>query len=215
MKLVDILARELKEWPERADWVVSVAEPGGRVTASFGCGNFPVPDPFDRNFHTWSVLRTGGQWEIVSRSNISQKPVDRLEAIVTRAQWQAAVDALKAGEEFVPFDFSDPVLDYESKEWTGEGLPPVGAVCERSFGREIWKSTTICGHSTDGAYAAFYDGDGLMGWSDDCKFRPIRTQEQIAAEAREAAIKDLMQLDDIYYDQAAAIYDAGYRKVSP
>lgn len=38
---------------------------------------------------------------------------------------------------------------------------------------------------------------------------------QSATEARESAIKDLMRIDDIYHEQAAAIYDAGYRKVSP
>lgn len=32
---------------------------------------------------------------------------------------------------------------------------------------------------------------------------------------KELAIKDLMKIDDIYHEQAAAIYDAGYRKVSP
>lgn len=102
-------------------------------------------------------------------------------------------------------------------EWSGEGLPPVGIVCERSFNCSTWKITTICGHSTDGAYASFYDGDGFMGWSDDCKFRPIQTNEQIEAEARK---EFLSRAHKIYMEGAAdhrggimALYDAGLRFV--
>lgn len=46
--------------------------------------------------------------------------------------------------------------------------------------------------------------DGSM---DHMTARPIQTED-----ARESAIKDLMQIDDVYYQQAADIYDRGYRK---
>lgn len=97
-------------------------------------------------------------------------------------------------------------------EWAGEGLPTVGIMCERSFSCSTWKITTICGHSTDGAYASFYDGDGLMGWSDDCKFRPIQTKEQIEAEKRDAAIKEMQRLvGSCNTFPFAELYDYGYR----
>lgn len=104
-----------------------------------------------------------------------------------------------------------------SPAWNGEGLPPVGVECERSFSAIAWKPTTICGHSVDGVYAAFYDGDGHMGWGDNCKFRPIRTPEQIAADEREAAIDEMMQHSSLRARDGArqvfgALYDAGYRK---
>ncbi|KAA8689603.1 Uncharacterized protein ALO80_04059 [Pseudomonas caricapapayae] len=97
--------------------------------------------------------------------------------------------------------------------WNGEGLPPVGDRVERAFSHSTWKLTTICGHSTDGAYAAFYDGDGLMGWADKCKLRLIRTAEQIAAEEKEAGIQEMRlaagSLNDFPFVQ---LWDAGYRK---
>lgn len=79
------------------------------------------------------------------------------------------------------------VESVKAAEWAGEGLPPVGAVCERNYGGE-WKKTTVCGHSPDGkSWAAFYDDD-KAGWLGAAGFRPIRTPDQIAAEAKEAAI---------------------------
>ncbi|QLL11734.1 hypothetical protein [Pseudomonas chlororaphis] len=99
--------------------------------------------------------------------------------------------------------------------WNGEGLPPVGTVCERNYGGE-WKKTTICGHSPDGqSWAAFYDDD-KAGWLSVSGFRPIRTPEQIAAEERKK-IED--EIQDICTDAEnsgvpyfEALYDAGYRK---
>lgn len=113
-------------------------------------------------------------------------------------------------------------------EWNGEGLPPVDTFCERSINPSTWKLTRICGHSTDGVYAAFYDGDGLMGWDDDCKFRPIRTPEQIAEEERIAGLNEMIRhMKDhplgthgvshlqelmIHEDVARDLWEAGYRK---
>lgn len=98
-------------------------------------------------------------------------------------------------------------------EWNGDGLPPVGVECEWMEGMRPrkWVSTTICGHSTDGAYAAFYH-DGAMGWGDDCRFRPAGTNEKIAAEERTRAIDDLVKVTCINRGEAARIYEAGYRK---
>ncbi|MDU8420261.1 hypothetical protein RYA60_18550 [Pseudomonas syringae] len=101
--------------------------------------------------------------------------------------------------------------------WNGEGLPPVGAIVERAFSHSTWKLTTICGHSTDGAYAAFYDGDGLMGWADKCKLRPIRTAEQIAEDQKKQEVQELMIIlgsveSAAYKDIATAIQQANFRK---
>lgn len=107
-----------------------------------------------------------------------------------------------------------------SPAWSGEGLPPVGR-CELrmiSTGGD-WHVADIKFASRNVVVWDWEDEPAINGlctaYVHTVQFRPIRTKEQIAVEAREAAIKDLMQLDDIYYQQAAAIYDAGYRKVSP
>lgn len=111
-----------------------------------------------------------------------------------------------------------------SEEWTGEGLPPDGANVEIQRGecqwieRDEWqigKTATVMSSFTNSL------GHGIaaiqfVGGHCECILArclaPIRTPEQIEAEARDAAIDDLMQIDDVYYEQAAAIYDRGYRK---
>ena len=107
-----------------------------------------------------------------------------------------------------------------SPAWNGEGLPPVGIECERALSPTVRKITTICGHSTDGAYASFYDGDGLMGWGDDCKFFPLRTLGQIAEDERNKACDRMygVILDNVPEDRrkngsdiVEALYDAGLR----
>lgn len=79
--------------------------------------------------------------------------------------------------------------------WTGEGLPPVGTVCEmhRDTYFEIeWQAVTLLGIGQ--AKAFFRDKEGHE-WSrplSELSFRPIRTPEQIAEEEREAAHQELM-----------------------
>ncbi|WP_175597969.1 hypothetical protein [Pseudomonas aeruginosa] len=110
----------------------------------------------------------------------------------------------------------------------GQGLPPVGTVCE-------W-------HESDGwAYTeskvVAYTDDGLFVCMqkqgrrpevlriDNCDFRPIRTPEQIAAAERWAAIQQMLAFADVKYGAGelmspkeyvetavAALYDAGYRR---
>jgi hypothetical protein len=101
--------------------------------------------------------------------------------------------------------------------WNGEGLPPVGTVCEMKDDRGSWLKVEII------ASHAGYS----HGWSDVCTqnffaddpqdFRPIRTPEQIAADEREAAIDQMTLLLDTDRGRAMrliseALYDAGYRK---
>lgn len=129
--------------------------------------------------------------------------------------------------------------------WTGEGLPPVGTVCEfAGFNPEetlptdprVGDQVTVIAHFMSGSFEVaaftFYAppdfeylqvGQGAYG----C-FRPIRTPEQIAEEARIAelnlmvgAIKDypggrhgvdhMTQLK-IHEEACINLYDAGWRK---
>ncbi|MBC2655509.1 hypothetical protein H7A76_08665 [Pseudomonas sp. MSSRFD41] len=121
----------------------------------------------------------------------------------------------------------------EVKPWSGEGLPPVGAVCEFAGGtncaadpfdkdlKEGAKVTIIahfkCGDFTLAAFT--FDPEnpdrGMVQVEQGnfgC-FRPIRTPEQIAAEERMRGIEELRaNAPGIAWLSAAAIYDAGYRK---
>lgn len=107
--------------------------------------------------------------------------------------------------------------------WTGEGLPPVGTVCEVDY-CEQWRACEVIAHFQQrcGMVAVFTVelGDGLKALDafGESAFRPIRTPEQIAAEARESAIRQMavIALDGcnemITRAWLERLFDAGYRK---
>lgn len=110
-------------------------------------------------------------------------------------------------------------------EWTGEGLPPVGAVCEYFSALGEWKVCRIVAH--DGLYAVFNSLNEYGAHIAD-GFRPIRTPEQIAAEDREAKAKALYctinwddgeaawsRILDARKDDFRKAIDAGWQQVKP
>lgn len=122
-------------------------------------------------------------------------------------------------------------------QWNGEGLPPVGVECEFRSGLDksngwIWRplledgiKVTVIAHYSpcnDGELVAVFKyGDDERGRQTDqavagC-FRPIRTPEQIAAEEREKAVRDMLLCLKLPLAEATAydLYDAGYRKQEP
>jgi len=110
--------------------------------------------------------------------------------------------------------------------WTGEGLPPVGTVCEFKAGHSqfpelSWTEVRIVSHDRQGGrdFAVFASMSGYGGCCNPADFRPIRTPEQIATEEREKAIDEMAEhsplLDKTWSKKVcAALYDAGYRKVT-
>lgn len=101
----------------------------------------------------------------------------------------------------------------DDSTWTGSGLPPVGTVCECHLrggltNKYSWVEARVIWHNGP-TECAVIRSTSRLAWCDE--FRPIRTQEQIAAEEREEAIKQFMQIGDIYWDTASALYDAGAR----
>ena len=89
------------------------------------------------------------------------------------------------------------VWAYEERPWTGEGLPPVGTVCEhrKLIPGEEWTEVEIVAHRTfvgdDYPCAVFVYSQSSSHSSSGDHFRPCRTPEQIAAEERLAAINYL------------------------
>ena len=112
--------------------------------------------------------------------------------------------------------------------WSGEGLPPVGVVCEweHETNKGCWRKAEI--KYIGSAYVIVADFAGIEQhyYLRNMQFRPIRTPEQIAAEEREAAIKEAcyeiegkVEPYNTRLDCSAAIratieamLDAGYRK---
>lgn len=106
------------------------------------------------------------------------------------------------------------------RPWSGEGLPPVGVVCEANF---VGSWTEFEMRYYGESYVIFktqYEVQRTRIDFDTCgvKFRPIRTPEQIAADERRKAIDEMVKslgMDDpgtAEYIRCGLIYDAGFRK---
>lgn len=97
--------------------------------------------------------------------------------------------------------------------WDGQGLPPVGTVCEYYADENTWRRCEIVAHK-DGK-AVVWVNHAHIWTSSGGILRPIRTPEQIAAEEREKAVGDMamsIQGAPYQYPTLYALYDAGYRR---
>lgn len=189
MKLVDILARELKVWPEGV--VTAVQDLDGEVKFD----NSHEMPRMNNSKDVW--IRQGDLYPTALAEDCSY-------AIVTLSLWQAAVDALND----IPKFQSDDV------EWAGEGLPPVGThVVVHDDGSLVY------GHGESGEVLAHVEGCAVirMSYGLGCFLpRCLRTPEQIAAEERAAAIEKMIMIDEkgslSRTHFCGLLYDAGYRK---
>ncbi|KSR40493.1 hypothetical protein [Pseudomonas aeruginosa] len=99
--------------------------------------------------------------------------------------------------------------------WDGQGLPPVGTVCE--YRHMIWPEYRPCEirYISEESLVAYDDAQEQFYRTCDMLFRPIRTPEQIAAEEREKAVGDMaMSIQGVPYQYPTlyALFDAGYRR---
>lgn len=106
--------------------------------------------------------------------------------------------------------------------WSGEGLPPVGTVCEcqvRGYGE--WHRATILAHHNGHVWATGDDGKHCFTVPPHGNFRPLRTPEQIAADKRKKAIDEMVYgacgaepdgANTTAFILCGLLYDAGYRK---
>lgn len=215
-KLVEILARELKDWV--SDWPA-------------------VGQASDGTLHREPFL--GGHTEFsLSRAS------DYVTSTVTRAEWQAAVDALKAKDiasstaAMIDAGWIDPrppvspslhaqVVGRANRvsEWDGAGLPPVGTRCIVTPRNEVWGFDCVDEYECVvrgymGEYVWLENGslNFITSRSDKVDFRPIRTPERLAAEEREKGISDIAEdLGNKTWGVTIQewLYDLGYRKQEP
>jgi hypothetical protein len=218
-KLVDILAKNLNEWPDNI--MILVQNDDGMI---YGCR-------YDNN-----VINLLGQWQrpggwgmpYYAHSNKELVAEDYQSAIITKEMWEEARMKLEEGHDWK----------------VGEGLPPVGSTVqfysddfenegywhsELTNGVEVriiahFKSAGGCG---DIAAFTFTYGpnsrDIQVEQAVACCFHPMQTAEQIqaelAAKEREECIAEMLRIfaTGVYEGGApagcAALYDAGYRKV--
>jgi len=133
--------------------------------------------------------------------------------------WQVSNDTDALGHYTRPTWTAETMSLLISRPWSGEGLPPVGVICEFRTGPGMsWSKGQVLAF---GGKKVFYQDYGSHEWSrlyDEIEFRPIRTPEQIAADERELAITDICVVMDkdpsrpILREKAGVLYDAGYRK---
>ncbi len=119
------------------------------------------------------------------------------------------------------------VIAERPQPWSGEDLPPVGAVCEVKNDIDGWDAVDeVLAHTEiKGAAVAVFKRDDRVFLSPADSFRPIRTPEQIAAEDRENEVDALCydivshyeapKMSEHYLGLAKALHAAGYRKVTP
>lgn len=225
-KLVEILARELEEWPKA---VGGDGEHPSEAMAQDGDGclvrldYLAVANPGQFNGEDWSRVSWCGLGHYPELAD------DHATAIVTRAEWQDAVDALKPDAQRFAEDYVEANKDRHVKKWDGAGLPPVGVEFEFNhpgLDKDEWVRAKVYAYP-DGTHMLGVTDDPRWGnqsnkacrirLSDDFRVRPIRTPEQIAAEEREAEVNRMVaavpMLDKGWARKVCyALYDNNYRK---
>ena len=107
----------------------------------------------------------------------------------------------------------------QPKPWSGpeDGLPPVGLPCEAElYHGGGWIEGFVAYYGK--AHFIFEStqltvGVEISGKIRTSAFRPIRTPEQIAAESRESAIRELMDIAQVDCRVTAArLVDAGFKR---
>lgn len=192
MKLVDILARELKVWPE-----------GVAAITQTTCS---------------PVLRDSSYKAITPVTQVSRIADDAgghssVGATIIRTEWQAAVDALNA-PKVVEWDGKGNPPAGSSIEYSiGDGWYS----CEVRYvlNRDDYPGIALV------AWCEHLGKDQYLSNDRDHKFRPARTADQVAAEEREKAINEMVlgvfgcEPDGgrtTAFMICGFIYDAGYRK---
>lgn len=183
----------------------------------------------------WSKAPEGFDYYLLGKSLMSPgkfyMKVDSVQRYVSASG--SFVDFIDAGE----FDIEQ--RPETAPAWVGVGLPPVGITCImkgykydpeacdwEKYKEHVGKEVTIVAHHEvgEGFVAAVYACKvGMLfeyySMVAGC-FEPVRTPEQIAAEARQHAIYDLADelaghpdaVSKRDREMAAYLYDQGYRK---
>lgn len=103
------------------------------------------------------------------------------------------------------FDRMSKFINSDVPEWNGEGLPPVGVVCEYLGAHQYneWSKVKIFA-----AWRKFVFVDFTDGWRQEDnpkRFRPIRTPEQIAAEKQAKIVEAQLDQDVLLYGTSFAV----------
>lgn len=149
MKLIDLLVQEL---PNRGGW------PDGAL-----CATQSVIDG-EIYFYNLPYDGQGCMPQMKGKillpiSDDSITGCEGLHPVITREQYEAALAAAQ-----------QPV-------WDGEGLPPVGCECERSWAGDKWLQCNVLFVSNEHAVVKLATREAAYHLS-DVKFRPVRSEAE-------------------------------------
>lgn len=110
---------------------------------------------------------------------------------------------------------SDLIERHQPKPWSGpeDGLPPVGTMCEMKFDGNWMQVRILAEHPIEGQFSRAVQvlNTNALLWANT--FRAILTQEQRASDARETAIREIMDVADVDCRVTAArLVDAGFKR---
>lgn len=123
----------------------------------------------------------------------------------------------RASDERLEQDLNECIWQgVDMPEWNGEGLPPVGAICEYSLAGRVWSPCKVELYvGTQGVVIScdVFEGIQYVDFAkyDDFEFRPLRTE---AENARDEANKEMILYTSLDANSAkdcnhiANIYDA-------
>lgn len=161
----------------------------------------------------WSKAPEGAEYARKTTTGVDWYKRDSLGALVYMAkngEWTLAGWTSEADCERRP-------------TWNGEGLPPVGTVCEwKERTGFSWVKATVLFITDSSVVMQREDGFEWQMMTARTVFRPFRTPEQISKEVRSKACDKMygVILDRIPperrnngSDICEALYDEGYRKI--
>ena len=188
MKLVDILARELDRWVDWGDKIVQ--DDDGYIVA------------FE---HEAELKCVDGDWKGPSCDPICVLDLaeDHKTSIVTRAEWQAAVDALNAPK----------VVD-----WDGVGRPPEGTVCGLWYkGCDQGECTVLFMGAEVGVFKSHaFDHEQHGDLVHYSFYKVENSTEEKEVQERKKVIAEMTTIAGGQYSPRDSIvqrlYDAGFRK---
>ncbi|EOU1335632.1 hypothetical protein ACNSV1_004032 [Cronobacter sakazakii] len=181
MKLIDLLVQELPKrggWPEGANFIA--ADSDGDIDSY---NNIPVIDGSGLSYRD---SKGEGYFLNIINSNEGFRAIDWETAIITRDQYEAALAAA------------------QQPAWDGEGLPPVGCECERSWAGDKWLKCKILFISNETAVVKMATGEAAYHLS-DITFRPILSE---ADRKREAVVTALAKAGgDVHFEYGRKTID--------
>lgn len=162
-----------------------------------------LPEQKDLGWGACWYKKDGDKWLVMNCARLEKR--DHMEWFVDDSEVDKFVPLLVPRSAF-------------PSEWDGQGLPPVGTVCE--YRHLIWPEYRPCEirYISEESLVAYDDAQEQFYRTCDMLFRPLPTPEQIAAEEREKAINQMIS-DAGYVDPKIGtfvamgnLYDAGYRR---